>query len=64
MKKISWIAIIVLIIILAGAGAWVGLVKFEWEKPTLQIMPDARTISQKLSLKVEDQKSGVREIRV
>ena len=25
MKKISWIAIIVLIIILAGAGAWVGL---------------------------------------
>lgn len=64
MKRLKWVAVIVLILILASAGTWVVLVKFEWEKPTVQLLPDSRYLSQKLSLIVEDQKSGVAEVRV
>lgn len=58
------IALIVLVVILAGAGTWLALVKFEGEKPTIQITPEALYLGQKLSFKVEDKKSGVAEVRV
>jgi hypothetical protein len=64
MRKQKWIFGILLIVILAGAGTWVVLVKFEWEKPALQILPDSRYFGQKLSVIVQDQKSGVAEIRL
>ena len=65
MKSLKWVVMIaVLIIGLGGVGTWVTLVKFEWEKPTIQLTPDAKYVSQKLSLRVEDQKSGVAEVRV
>jgi murein DD-endopeptidase MepM/ murein hydrolase activator NlpD len=64
MNRLKWVSVIVLIMILAVAGTWVVLVKFEWEKPTLQLLPDSRYLGQKLSLIVEDQKSGVAEVRV
>jgi murein DD-endopeptidase MepM/ murein hydrolase activator NlpD len=55
---------IVCIVVLAGAGIWVGVVKFEREKPSLQLLPERRFIGQSLTLKVSDQKSGVAEVRV
>ena len=64
MKRFKWVALIFPIIILVGAGTWLILVKFEWEKPTIQLLSDSRYVGQKLSLEVEDQKSGVAEIRV
>jgi hypothetical protein len=64
MKRLKWIVGIFLIVILAGAGTWMVLVKFEWEKPTLQLLPDSRYLGQKLSVIVQDLKSGVAEIRV
>lgn len=64
MKRMKWVAVAIPIIILAATGTWLVLVKFEWEKPTLQLMPDSRYIGQKLSFKVEDQKSGVAEVLV
>ena len=65
MKGLKWILVVtVVVVILGGAGVWIALVKFEWEKPTIQITPDSKYISQKLSFKVEDQKSGVAEVRV
>ena len=64
MNRLNWVGVIVVIMILAAAGTWVVLVKFEWEKPTLQLLPDSKYLGQKLSLIVEDQKSGVAEVRV
>ncbi len=64
MKKKFWIAISVIIVFCLGAGLWVWLVKFEKEKPTIQILPDKDYLSQKLELQVTDMKSGVAEVRV
>ncbi len=64
MNRLKWVGVIFLIMILAAGGSWVVLVKFEWEKPTLRLLPDSRYLGQKLSLIVEDQKSGVAEVRV
>ena len=65
MKGLKWILILaIVVVVLAGAGVWVALVKFEWEKPTIQLIPDSKYVTQKLALKVEDQKSGVAEVRV
>jgi len=64
MKKGKKVSLIVLMAMLVGAGIWVGMMKFEWTKPTLQLLPDSRYVSQKLSFKVEDQKSGVAEVCV
>ncbi len=62
--KLKWVFLIVLIVVLAGAGIWVGLVKFEREKPSLQLLPERRYVGQSLALKVGDKKSGVAEVRV
>ena len=64
MKKVLWIAISILLAAIVGAGIYIGLVKFEWEKPTIQLTPESRFVTQKLSFKVSDQKSGVAEIKV
>jgi Peptidase family M23 len=64
MKKGKRVFLIVLMAMLVGGGIWVGVMKFEWTKPTLQLLPDSPYVSQKLSFKVEDQKSGVAEVRV
>ncbi len=64
MQKMKWAALIVLILILVGVGIWVALVKFETEKPTLQLLMDSQYVGQNLTFRVEDQKSGVAEVRV
>ncbi len=64
MKKVLWYAIFILLIAIAGAGIYIGLVKFEWEKPAIQLTPETRFVTQKLAFKVSDQKSGVAEIKV
>jgi hypothetical protein len=64
MKKMMWAAIAVLIVIVGCAGAWIWLVKFESEKPRVQLIPDSPFLGQKITIKVEDQKSGVAEVRV
>ncbi|MBU1205926.1 MAG: M23 family metallopeptidase [Proteobacteria bacterium] len=64
MKKPNWVIIAVLGIIVAGVGIWIGVFKFEREKPTIQIIPDSRYLGQKITVKVEDRKSGVAEVRV
>ena len=43
-------------------GGWVYLVKFEQEKPTIQLLPDKKYLGQNLAVIVEDQKSGVAEV--
>ena len=64
MKKMKWVGLIVLILIAVGAGIWVALVKFEWEKPTVHFLMDTQYVGQNLNFRVEDQKSGVAEVRV
>ncbi len=64
MKKV-FLLVIVLVVLIGGTfGGLVALNKLEWEKPTLKILPDSNFLGQKLSILVEDQKSGVSEIRV
>ena len=64
MKRMKWVALIVVILILAGAGIWLVVVKFEREKPTVQLLMDSPYLTKNLSFTVEDQKSGVAEVRV
>jgi len=64
MGRMKWVAVAVLILILFGGGIWLVLVKFEWEKPIIQLLTDSKYLSKELSFKVEDQKSGVAEVRV
>ncbi len=64
MKKKVWIAISLIIIFCLGTGFWLWIVKFEQEKPIIQILPDKVYLSQKLELQVIDAKSGVAEVRV
>ncbi len=64
MKRFRWGALAILIILIAAAGTWVFLVKFEREKPTVQILPDKKYLGQKLTVVVEDRKSGVAEVQV
>ena len=64
MKRVLWIAIIVMAVIILGAGFYIGLVKFEREKPTIKLVTESRYITQKLSFRVEDRKSGVAEIKL
>jgi len=63
MKKMKWAGFVVVILIVAGAGIWVALVKFEWEKPTVQLLTDSQYVGQNLTFRVEDQKSGVAEVQ-
>ena len=64
MNRFGWVAVIILIVVALGVGAWVRLVKFEGGKPILQLLPEGRYLSPQLSLKVEDLKSGVAEARL
>jgi murein DD-endopeptidase MepM/ murein hydrolase activator NlpD len=64
MKRMRWVGLIALILIVVGAGIWVALVKFEWEKPTVQFLMDSQYVGPTLALRVEDQKSGVAEVQV
>ena len=64
MKKLVGVAIGVGLLIVIGVGSWICLVKFEQEKPTIKITPDSRYLGQKITVRVEDQKSGVAEVRV
>jgi murein DD-endopeptidase MepM/ murein hydrolase activator NlpD len=64
MKKALWVAIIVVLVIMLGAGLYIGFVKFEWEKPAIKLVSDSRYITQKLTFRVEDRKSGVAEIKL
>jgi murein DD-endopeptidase MepM/ murein hydrolase activator NlpD len=62
MKKWSWYISIILILGLIGGGIWVAFVKFEWEKPSIQLLTDNQYVGQKISFLVEDKKSGVAEV--
>jgi murein DD-endopeptidase MepM/ murein hydrolase activator NlpD len=64
MKSKKWMVLGLLILVIAGAGAWVVIVKFEWEKPTLQLLPDTKYLGPKMNIKAEDQKSGLAELKV
>jgi len=50
--------------ILVGAGGYIFLVKFEGEKPVIKVASESRYITQKLSFRVEDPKSGVAEVKL
>jgi murein DD-endopeptidase MepM/ murein hydrolase activator NlpD len=60
----KWIVLGILFLILVGAGTWVVVVKFEWEKPVLQLLPETKYLGPKLNIKAEDQKSGLAELKV
>jgi murein DD-endopeptidase MepM/ murein hydrolase activator NlpD len=64
MKRVLSGAIIFLVVAIIGVGVYIGLVKFEWEKPAIQLTQESRFVTQKLAFKVTDQKSGVAEIKV
>jgi murein DD-endopeptidase MepM/ murein hydrolase activator NlpD len=53
-----------LAIIVAVAGTWVIVVKFEREKPTVQLLPDQKYLGEKITVTVNDRKSGVAEVEV
>jgi len=59
-----WAVLGIILIALIGAGTWIWLVKFEQENPTIRFLPDSRYPGKNITVKVEDQKSGVAEIRV
>lgn len=63
MKNKIWL-IASLLIILGGTGLWIWIVKFEGEKPIIQIIPDSLYLGQKMVVKVTDEQSGVAELRV
>ncbi|HSR11983.1 MAG TPA: M23 family metallopeptidase, partial [Thermodesulfobacteriota bacterium] len=64
MKKLLWVVLGLLLVVLITGGAWVYIVKFESEKPVIQIQPDKKYLGQKLTVIVEDPKSGVAEVKV
>ena len=64
MKKSLRITIGVLAAILIAGGIWAYLVLFEREKPTIELRPNAKYVGKDLTLKVEDQKSGVAEVQL
>jgi len=64
MKRFLWIILGILGIVVAAGGVYVYLVFFEQEKPTIQILPDAKHVGKELVVKVQDQKSGVAELQV
>lgn len=64
MKKFARVVLGILAVLGIAGGVYVYLVFFEGEKPTIQVLPDARYIGKELILKVQDQKSGVAELQV
>jgi hypothetical protein len=63
-EKMKWVGLIVIILIVVGAGLWVAIVKFESEKPSVHFLMDSQYVGQNLTFRVEDQKSGVAEVQV
>lgn len=64
MRRLQWVILGLLGFVLLVGGAWVIIVKFEWEKPVLTLLPEGKYASQALSVTVEDPKSGVAEVRL
>ena len=64
MGRFRWMMLAVAGLFLLGGVAWVILVKFEWEKPTLTMLPEGEYLTQKISLQAEDRKSGLAELHL
>jgi murein DD-endopeptidase MepM/ murein hydrolase activator NlpD len=64
MKRSRWALLAIVIILVGAGGVWVYRVKFEGEKPAVQILPDKKFLGQNFSVIVEDRKSGVAELQV
>jgi len=64
MKKYRWLVVAVLGGAVAIIAFWIALVKFEGEKPKILLQPEGGYLSKNLSVQVEDQKSGVAEVRL
>jgi murein DD-endopeptidase MepM/ murein hydrolase activator NlpD len=64
MKRILWILILVLALVILGAGLYIFIAKFEGEKPAVALPSDSKYITRNLSFRVEDRKSGVAEIKL
>lgn len=64
MRKKIWIVLTITIAFCLAAGLWVWMVKFEQEKPVIQINPDTQYLGSQIKIKVTDEKSGVAELRV
>jgi murein DD-endopeptidase MepM/ murein hydrolase activator NlpD len=64
MRKSVWLILGILGGMIVAGGVYAYLVFFEQEKPSIQVQPDARHIGKSLAVIVQDQKSGVKELRV
>ncbi len=64
MKRFQKVVLAILVVMVAAGGSWVYLVKFEREKPSVQILPDKKYLGQNLTVVVQDQKSGVAEVQM
>jgi len=60
LKKARWLVFPVVL----AAGVWLWVVKFESEKPSIRLLRDAPALGRELVLRVEDQKSGLAEVRI
>ena len=60
LKKARWLVIPAAL----AAGAWLRLVKFESEKPSIRLLRDAPALGREFVFRAEDQKSGLAEVRV
>ncbi len=56
--------ILILLPLIIIGGAWLGLVKFEFEKPTVRLLKETQYIEPELGFRAEDGKSGLAEIHV
>ncbi len=64
MKKWLWLILVLVILIGGGVGTLLLLHKIEWEKPTVRLSPESNYLGQKLSVQIDDQKSGVAEVKM
>ncbi len=64
MKKVLFLVIVLVVLIGGVVGGLLALNKLEWEKPAVRLLTDGNYIGQKLSIQVEDRKSGISEVRV
>ncbi len=63
-KPIVMRAVLVLLILLVAGGIWVGLVKFESEKPAVSLAGESGFVGPVLNLRAEDRKSGLATLTV
>lgn len=64
MGRLRWVITGLLGAAVLIGGAWIVIVKFEGEKPALTLLPEGKYVNQKLSFRVQDQKSGIAEVRL